>query len=514
MKIGEITKNLRYDIPAGVVVFLVALPLCLGIALASGAPLVSGVITGIVGGVVVSLLSGSQLAVSGPAAGLTIIVLNGIDTLGSFELFVLAVFISGIIQFIFGVLRAGIIAYYFPSAVIKGMLAAIGLILILKQIPHFLGVDRDTFGDVEFFQADGLNTFTEILYSIGHISYGSFIVGVLSLAILLLWERPFIKKNPVLSFIPGALLAVFLGVLVNLSFYSVFPALAITPEHMVSIPIFKNYTEMTSSLAFPDFSGLNNSQVYVVAMTLAIVASLETLLCLEATDKLDPQKRISPVNKELLAQGVGNALSGLIGGLPMTAVIVRSSANIDSGAKTRISAFIHGLLLLAAVLVLPHIMNLIPLSCLASILLVVGFKLTKPSYFVREYKLGFDQFVPFVVTILAILFTDLLIGIGIGMFVGIYFILKVNYKNPYCYHVDDSDDFSTIKISLSENVTFLNKASVAQTLNTLPENSKVEINGENSVYISHDVLEIIHDFKISASEKKIELNLKGIPEMV
>jgi MFS superfamily sulfate permease-like transporter len=506
-------KHIRYDLPAGLVVFLVALPLCLGIALASGAPLISGLITGIIGGLIVALLSGSHLAVSGPAAGLTIIVLNGIDTLGSYELFVLAVVISGLIQLVFGFLRAGIIAYYFPSAVIKGMLAAIGLILILKQIPHFLGVDRDTFGDVEFFQADGYNTFTEIIYAVGHTDFGSLIIGIVSLSMLLLWERPFIKQHSILSLFPGALLAVFFGVMANLLFERFIPALSIGSEHLVTIPIFNSFMSLQESLIFPDFSGLNNPQVYLVALTVAIVASLETLLSLEATDKLDPHKRISPVNRELLAQGVGNTLAGLIGGLPMTAVIVRSTANISSGAKSRYAAFFHGIFLLFAVMALPHVMNLIPLSCLASILLLVGFKLTKPSYFRREDKLGYDQFVPFVVTILAILFTDLLIGIGIGMVVGVYFILKVNYKNPYCYQIDETEDFSTIKINLSENVTFLNKASVAQTLNTLPENSKVEINGENSIYIAPDVLEIIYDFKISAQDKKIELNLKGIPEI-
>ena len=506
-------KYLKYDIPASLVVFLVALPLCLGIALASGAPLISGLITGVIGGILVSLLSGSQLGVSGPAAGLTIIVLNGIDTLGSFQLFVLAVVISGVIQLVMGYLKAGIVAFYFPSSVIKGMLAAIGLILILKQIPHFLGVDNDTFGDVEFFQADGQNTFSEILYAFMHIDLGSLIIGIVSLLTLLIWDSKIVKNTSVLSLIPGALFAVLLGSGIKLLFDVALPGMKISGEHLVNIPVYHSFNDIIEALVLPDFSGLNNPKVYLVAATLAVVASLETLLSLEATDKLDPHKRISPVNRELKAQGIGNILSGLIGGLPMTAVIVRSSANINAGGRTKASSFLHGILLLVSVVFLPSILNHIPLSCLASILLVIGWRLTQPKLYKHEFSKGNDQFIPFVVTILAILFTDLLIGICIGLSVGVYFILRVNYRNPYCYHIDDSEDFSTIRISLSENVSFLNKASVAQTLNTLPENSRVEINGENSVYIAHDVLEIIYDFKKVASEKKIRLKLKGIPEM-
>ncbi|MEM7551045.1 MAG: SulP family inorganic anion transporter [Bacteroidota bacterium] len=507
-------KDLRYDAPAGLVVFLVALPLCLGISLASGAPLMAGLISGIIGGLVVSLLSGSSLAVSGPAAGLTIIVLNGIEQLGSYEAFVLAVLISGIIQLILGFLNAGIVAYYFPVSVIKGMLAAIGLILILKQIPHFLGVDRDTFGDVEFFQADGYNTFSEIAFAISHVDPGPVIIGIISLAILILWQFPFIQKQNWSSVVPGALVAVIVAISLNLFFQDYATSLIVGGEHLVSIPNFGNRGDIVNNLIYPDFSQIATLDVFIVGLTISIVASLETLLSIEATDKLDPQKRITPTSRELRAQGVGNIICGLIGGLPMTAVIVRSSANIDSGAKTKFSAFIHGLFLLLSVIFLTDLLNLIPLSSLAAILLMVGFKLTKPSLYRAQLRLGGEQFVPFLVTIVAILFTDLLIGIIIGMAVGIFYILKVNYENPYSYRSEENNDQKTIKIYLSEQVTFINKASLAKRLNDIPDNSIVEINGENSQYISHDVLDVIHDFKNSAPEKAISLTLKKIPNMV
>ncbi len=506
-------KRLNKDIPAGLVVFLVALPLCLGIALASGAPLFSGLITGIIGGLVVSILSGSQLAVSGPAAGLTVIVLNGIETLGTYEAFLGAVVLAGIIQVVLGVLKAGIIGLYFPSCVIKGMLAAIGLILILKQIPHFLGVDKDFFGDESFSQPDGYNTFTELFYSIFNIGLGPMIIGVISILILLVWDRPFIKKIKGINYIPGALVAVIVSILLNGLFIQYFPSLEVLESHLVKLPEISSIEGLQQELKFPDLSVFGNKEVYIVGITIAIIASLETLLSIEATDKLDPHKRRTPNNRELRAQGIGNILSGLIGGLPMTAVIVRSSANVESGGETKVSSFFHGACLLVCVLAIPHILNRIPLSALAAILLMVGYKLTRVSLFKQMYKLGKNQFIPFVVTIVAILLTDLLVGIGIGMVVGIYFILRTNIKTPYFLEVIKKADQHNFTINLSEHVSFLNKASMAKTLEKIPDDSIVEINGENSVFIDLDVLETIYNFHDTAEERNIVMNLKNLPKL-
>ncbi|AKD03859.1 SulP family inorganic anion transporter [Pontibacter korlensis] len=505
--------NLSKDIPSGLVVFFVALPLCLGISLASGAPLLSGLVTGIVGGVLVSWLSGSQLAVSGPAAGLTVIVLNGVETLGSFEAFLLAVVIAGFLQLILGFLKAGVIGLYFPSSVIKGMLAAIGLILILKQIPHFLGADDDFFGEMEFFQPDGRNTFSEIGYAFSAIQVGALFIGIISLAVILLWDNPKIKSNKVLALIPGALLAVVLSIVLNEVFIAFVPGLAITSSHLVSIPIINGFSDLGNELQFLDLGSLTNPSVYIVAFTIAIVASLETLLSIEAIDKLDPHKRRSDTNRELKAQGIGNMVAGLAGGLPMTAVIVRGSTNVAAGAQTRVSSFVHGTFLALSVFLLAGLMNKIPLSALAAVLLVVGFKLTKPALYKSQLKLGSEQFIPFIVTILAILFTDLLIGICVGLAVGIFYILKANYKSPYFFHKEEHREREVIRIKLSEHVSFLNKASIVLTLDHLPQNSHVIIDGENSEYIDYDVLEAIMEFKKTAHERNIEVELINIKEV-
>ena len=510
--IETFTRNLKYDLPAGLVVFLVALPLCLGIALASNAPLLSGLITGIVGGLLVSFLSGSNLAVSGPAAGLTVIVVNGIDDIGSFEGFLVAVIIAGIIQFVAGIARAGIIGLYFPSSVIRGMLAAIGLILILKQIPHFLGVDSDFFGDVAFNQPDGKNTFTEIIYALFNYGPGPVIIGSVSLALMIVWELPATKRIPYLGTIPGALLAVLAGTLGNLLLRNAAPDIAITPEHLVSIPVFESVNEASNLIKFPDFSFLTNSTVWVVAVTIAIVASLETLLSVEATDKLDPEKHRTPKNRELRAQGIGNMVSGLMGGLPMTAVIVRSSANIASGGKTRYAAFFHGVFLATTVVLVPDVLNMIPLSSLAAVLLVVGFKLTRPALYVSQWKIGSEQFIPFITTILAILFTDLLVGICIGLVVGIYYVLLANHDTAYFFKTEDFRK-PVIKMHLSEHVSFLNKANIIAALDTIPPNSRVQIVGHNTSFIDYDVLESILNFmEGEAIEKNIEIELVNVPE--
>jgi MFS superfamily sulfate permease-like transporter len=506
-------QNLKKDIPAGLVVFLVALPLCLGISLASGAPLFAGIITGIIGGVVVSLLSGSQLGVSGPAAGLTVIILNGLETLGAFETLLLAGVIAGILQLVLGYLKAGIIALYFPSSVIKGMLAAIGLILILKQIPHFLGADEDFFGDISFFQGDGRNTFSELLYAFSHIEVGALLIGALSLLILILWDSKPLQRLTFFKLVPGALVVVIASVFINQAFHLFQPGWFIAKSHMVSLPVLESPGQIVDELRFPDFSQLSNPAVYLVALTIAIIASLETLLSVEAVDKLDPHKRFTPPNRELKAQGVGNILASLIGGLPMTSVIVRSSANINAGGQTKIASFVHGLFLMLSVFFLASFINQVPLSALAAVLLMVGFKLTKPMLYKKQWKLGGEQFIPFIVTILAILFTDLLKGICVGLVIGVFYILKANYKSPYFFHKEEHHEKDIIRIQLSENVTFLNKASIVLTLEHLPDDSKVIIDGSKSTFIDYDVLEVIQDFKISALDRNITLQLIDVPEV-
>ncbi|WP_422009324.1 SulP family inorganic anion transporter [Roseivirga pacifica] len=508
---NNLFSSLKDDLPAGLVVFLVAVPLCLGIALASGAPLFSGIIAGMVGGIVVTSFSGSQLGVSGPAAGLAIIVLAAIQDLGSFDIFLMAVVIAGVIQVVLGILRAGIIGYYFPSSVIKGMLAAIGIIIFLKQIPHAFGYDADPEGDLGFVQADGENTFSELLNMLNFISPGAITIATLSLAILIIWEQKFMKKIKVFQIVQGPLVVVVTGIVLGMVFQG--SDMAITADHMVSIPVADSLAGFANQFTLPDFTAITNPQVWVVGITMAIVASLETLLCVEATDKLDPQKRVTPPSQELRAQGIGNMVAGLIGGLPVTQVIVRSSANIQSGGKTRMSALFHGLLIFFSALLIPNVLNLIPLASLAAILLVVGYKLAKPALFKQMYKTGWKQFIPFVVTVLAIVFTDLLVGIGIGLAVAIVFILFNNLKNPYILKNTHDQSNKHFRIVLSEQVTFLNKAQILKELNRIPENTELLIDGSKTVSIEHDVLEIIADFKESAKFKNIDLKLYGMENL-
>ena len=490
-------NNLGSDIPAGIVVFFVAVPLCLGIALASGAPLFSGIIAGMVGGIIVGLLSGSQLGVSGPAAGLAVIVLTAIQDLGSFEVFLMAVVLAGVIQIVLGVLRAGIIGYYFPSAVIKGMLAAIGIIIFLKQIPHAFGYDKDFEGDLNFFQPDGYNTFTELGHMLNFISPGATIVAAISLTVLILWEQKFMKQIKLFQIVQGPIVAVAVGIGLNLLFAG--SGLAIEGEHTVNLPVSDGIAGFFGQFTFPDFASVTNPNVWVVALTMAIVASLETLLCVEATDKLDPRKRITPTNRELFAQGIGNTVSGLIGGLPVTQVIVRSSANIQSGGQTKVSAVFHGLLILFSALAIPFVLNLIPLACLAAILLVVGFKLAKPSLFKEMYAGGRIQFVPFIVTVFGIVFTDLLVGISLGMVVGVFFILYENFKASY--FVQQREEGERTIIELSEHVTFLNKAAILKLLDDIEVGHSVTIDASKCIFMHPDVKEIIEDFLLSEKHK-------------
>ena len=510
-------SNLKYDFPSGLVVYLVALPLCLGIALASTGRsdlLFSGIIAGVVGGIVVGSISKSSLGVAGPAAGLVVIVLNALETLGSFEAFLLAVVLAGAIQVIAGLLKAGIIGYYFPSSVIKGMLAAIGITLILKEIPHAFGYDADFMGDEAFAQKDGQNTFTELWNAVRYSSTGAIIISAVSLGLLILFDRPFMKRIQLFRFIPGALFVVAAGILLNLGYAAFAPELVLTGEHMVQLPVASSAGEFFGFFKTPDFSAFQNVEVYTIAVTLAIVASLETLLSVEATDKLDPFKRSTPTNRELIAQGIGNMTSGLIGGLPITLVIVRSSANIDSGGRTRMSTIIHGSILLLSAVLIPALLNYIPLASLAAILLLVGYKLSKFSLYKGMYALGKEQFIPFVVTIIAILSTDLLKGIAVGMVVAIYFILRKNYQHSYHYIKEQHREGEVITLQLSEEVTFLNKGSINATLENLPDGATVIIDGSKSINIDYDVLEIIQDFKKhSAPLRNITVETRGINDV-
>ncbi|WP_229208928.1 SulP family inorganic anion transporter [Dyadobacter luticola] len=508
---------MKYDFPSGLVVYLVALPLCLGVALASTGRsdlLFSGIIAGVVGGIVVGSISGSALGVAGPAAGLVVIVLSALETLGSFEAFLLAVVLAGVLQVIAGFLKAGIIGYYFPSSVIKGMLAAIGITLILKEIPHAFGYDADFMGDEAFDQKDGQNTFTELYRSVRYSSTGAMIISGISLAMLILFDKPFIKRIQFFRYVPGALFVVLTGIALNLAFSAWFPAWTLSGDHLVQLPVASNASQFFSFFKTPDFSAFTRVEVYTIAATLAIVASLETLLSVEATDKLDPFKRDTPTNRELIAQGIGNMVSGLIGGLPVTQVIVRSSANIDSGARTQMSTIIHGSILLLSAVFIPHFLNHIPLASLAAVLLVVGYKLSKFSLYQGMYRLGKEQFIPFIVTIIAILSTDLLKGIAIGMVVAIYFILKKNSQHSYQYIKEKHRDGDVVTLILSEEVTFLNKGSISTTLENLPEGVTVVIDGSRSLNIDYDVLEIIQDFKKhSAPLRNIRVETKGINEV-
>ncbi|MGB0598299.1 MAG: SulP family inorganic anion transporter [Rubripirellula sp.] len=603
-------KHWKTDIPSGLIVFLVAIPLCLGIALASGAPALSGVIAGIVGGLVVTLFSNSSLGVSGPAAGLVAIVLPAIQYLG-FQNFLLAVVLGGVIQFLLGCFKAGTIGYYFPTAVIKGMLVAIGLIIILKQIPHAFGYDKDYEGDLAFMQSDGYNTFSELTHAIQASTPAAIIISVVCLGILILWETRLIKRFPFSKIIQGPLVAVVAGILLGLSFSSV-DSMRLSTDHLVSLPdgtptarievvvtddeqnsdskagaatlqtakatplsgdVFAvnvdqvdspnasivegpangnvalnkdgtfTYTpngdftgkdsflyqyEKAITLTFPHFkpsdinaedesvsadgsktAGITNFQaivaIFITALTLAIVASLESLLCAEATDKLDPQRRQTDLNRELRAQGIGNFLSGLIGGLPVTQVIVRSSTNIQSGAQSRLAAFVHGLFLIVCVVTIPSVLNLIPLASLAAILFIVGYKLAHPSKFIAMYKLGWNQFLPFMITISAILFTDLLRGIGIGLVASIFFILRSNYVKSFWMTTMDDGGVTVHRMTLAESVFFLNKGDIQAALLKIRPGSKLVIDGSDSVHIDQDVIDLFNDFETNAGFQDIEV---------
>jgi MFS superfamily sulfate permease-like transporter len=504
------TQHIRSDFLAGTVVFLVALPLCLGIAVASGASPFAGIITGIIGGIVVGYLSNSNVSVAGPAAGLIAIVLAAITTLG-FGNFLLAVVLAGVFQLVLGFAKAGTISSYFPSGVIEGMLTAIGIIIIKKELPHAIGYDKEHEGDFFSYELTDVadkGFFGEIIHSLNFAHTGAIIITIISIGILVAFNKvSFLKKIKVL---PGALVVVIAGIVINEVFKATSPSLQIAGEHLVQLPTASTASEFFGQFTFPDFSGFTNPAVWITAATIAAVASIETLLCLEAADKMDPMKRYSSANTELKAQGVGNILAGLIGGLPMTSVIVRTTANINAGAKTKIAAIVHGALLLMAVILIPALMNRMPMACLAAILIMIGLKLASPKVFIHMWKAGKYQFIPFIVTVVAVVATDLLKGVGIGLMVSIFFILKGNMKLAYFFKKEEHHEGETIHIDLAQEVSFLNKAAVKQTLAHLPANSKVIIDAAGTVYIDYDVLELIRDFlNYGSKDKNISVTLRN-----
>lgn len=507
---NNIFGHIKSDFASGLVVFLVALPLCLGIAMASNAPLLSGIISGIIGGIVVGFLSTSHVSVSGPAAGLTAIVITSISDLGAFDVFLLAVVLSGLMQVVLGFIKAGTISNYFPTNVIEGMLAGIGIIIFLKQIPHAVGFDIVSEGDTSFWESDG-NVLTTLLNALQHINFGAIIITFTSLFILIFWEKVRFTKK--LKIIPPALLAVISGILINEFFIRIGSHLMITKEHLVPLPVPESFQDFKSMIIFPNFSEILNQKVWIVAITITIVASIETLLCIEASDRLDDQKRFTNTNNELKAQGIGNILSGLIGGLPMTSVVVRSSANINAGAKTKMSTMIHGFLLLFSLLFLANFLNKIPFATLAAVLLLIGFKLANPAVFLHFYSKGKYQFLPFIITVLAVVWLDLLMGVALGMLVSFLFVLKGNLKRAYYFRKEAYKDGDIIHIDLAQEVSFLNKAAIKCTLNTLPKKSTVVINASDTVYISHDVLDLIREFKeIKSKDLKIDVKLVGFKD--
>ena len=567
-KKNSIFGSLNSDLPAGLVVFLVALPLCLGIALASGAPLFAGVISGVVGGIVVGALSNSPLSVSGPAAGLTAIVLTAITDLGAYNAFLLAVFIAGLLQLVLGFVKAGTISNYFPNNVIEGMLAGIGVIIFTKQLPHAFGYDKDYEGDLAFLQPDGENTFSELFSMIGNIHLGATIIAVVSIMILIGWNKvPYLKN---LKLVPAALVAVVFGILLNQLFVASGTSLAVLDAHLVKLPVPNSFSEFKESFALPDFTQFTNQKVWMVGITIAIVASIETLLCIEAADRMDKHKRYTDTNRELKAQGVGNMVSALLGGLPMTSVVVRTSANANAGAESKMGAIFHGVLLIVCAIAIPSVLNMIPLATLAAVLLLVGYKLAVPNimHFAKimpiqlnmlmltgvllrafidlhvsvsvlylfafllvvqvaniirkwfidvEFKnaLRRNQYLyfPFFFTTIAVFFTDLLKGVALGLAISIAFILKGNMQRAYKFRKEEYQDGDVIHIDLAQEVSFLNKAAIKQTLSNIPENSKVIINAADTVYIAHDVLDLIKEFKkIRAKEGNIKVKLIGFKE--
>ena len=496
-------KNLRADVPAAVVVALVAMPLCLGVALASGAPLISGLIAGVVGGLLVPLFSRSHLAVSGPTPAIVATVLVAMQVLPSFSAFLLAVVIAGGIQIVLGIVRAGVVAYFFPSAVIQGILSAIGIIIILKQFPYAIGFDLGEFGGQDFISTHGENTFSGVIAALAHLEWGALLISVLTLSILITWDKVAVLRKQ--TWLSGPLMAVVFGTLLNALLLYAVPELAVSGQNLVNLPIIHSFADLRGMLQMPDWGMIGSKSVWVTAVALTFIASLESLLSIEAADKLDTYKRRTPLDRELLGQGIANIASGLIGGLPVAAVIVRSTANVAAGARTKASAFLHGLFLLFAVLFLATLMNRIPLAALASILIFVGFKLAHPSIFKRMFRLDKSQYLPFVITIVAILLSSLITGVVVGLLAGVFFVLKANYHSA----IEIGREGSAYKIALNREVTFVNKARLSHILERLPKGAEIILDGEHVGFIDHDVLEVIRDFERSAPLRGIRLREQG-----
>ncbi len=489
-------KHWKKDLPASLVVFFVALPLCLGVALASGAPPFAGLIAGLIGGILVGYLSGSSVGVSGPAAGLVVIVFNAISELGSYELFLTSVVLAGFIQILLGVLRAGVIGYYFPSAVIKGMLSAIGIMIFVQQIPLALGFN----GHVTSERID-LGNLQD------HITPGAILITIVSLGILLFWDGVLAKKSNLFKLVPAPRIAVIVGVILYLT-VGTSGWLALDDSQLVNVPIPNDIFSFFGQFTLPDFSSLSNGSIYVTAFTIAVVASLETLLSVEATDKLDPYKRQTPTNRELIAQGIGNSVSGLVGGIPITQVVVRSSANVMSGAMTKLSAILHGILLLLSVIAIPRLLNLIPQAVLASVLLVIGYKLANPKGFVQLYKLGKTQFIPFIATVVGIVATDLLTGIVVGLTVGLIVVLLKSYNNSHHMLIKEYEGKKNLfHINFAEEVTFINKGPIMKELNALERDSFLELDFRKTKVLDYDILEYLDEFSTKARNNNINIKL-------
>ena len=496
-------KNLRADVPAAVVVALVAMPLCLGVALASGAPLISGLIAGVMGGLLVPLFSRSHLAVSGPTPAIVATVLVAMQALPSFSAFLLAVVIAGVIQIVLGVIRAGVVAYFFPSAVIQGILSAIVIIIILKQFPYAIGFDLGEFGSQDFISAHGENTFSGVIAALAHLQWGALLISLLTLSILITWDKVAVLRKQ--TWLSGPLMAVVFGTLLNALLLYTVPDLAVSGHNLVNLPIIHSFADLRGMLQMPDWGMIGSKTVWVTAVALTFIASLESLLSIEAADKLDAFKRRTPLDRELLGQGIANVASGLIGGLPVAAVIVRSTANVAAGARTKASAFLHGLFLLFAVLFLATLMNQIPLAALASILIFVGFKLAHPGIFKRMFRLDKSQYLPFIITIVAILLSSLITGVVVGLLAGVFFVLKANYHSA----IEIGREGSAYKIALNREVTFVNKARLSHILERLPKGAEIILDGEHVGFIDHDVLEVIRDFERSAPLRGIRLREQG-----
>lgn len=500
----KLLQHTASDISASIVVLLIGLPLCLGIALGSGAPLFSGIIAGIIGGIVVGFFSKSALSVTGPAAALTAVVVMGISSLGSYEAFLVAVVLAGFFQIILGYIKAGIIAHYIPNSVIRGMLTAIGLILILKQIPHILGYDVDFEGDERFFQNDQQNTFTEIPQAINSIHSTALMIGLISLFILMIWQTKSIKKTKWLNLVPAPLLVVLLATVANYFFEYTASSARLEASHLVNLPIAKDLPEFISFFTLPNFSHILNPSIWVIAFSLAIIASLETLLAVEAVDKLDPLKRITPTNRELKAQGIGNLISGLIGGLPIASVIVRSSVNVNAGAKSKKSTIINGLLLLLCVIFIPGLLSRIPLSALAAVLIYTGFKLVSLKEIKSFYAKGWDQFMPYIATTIGIFLTDMLTGIVVGMLVSLFFLVSSNFRSAILV-VNDNNNYL---IRLRKDVSFLNKPIIKKHLQSFPDHSFVIVDATRADFIDKDIIEEINDFIDNAPSRGISVTIK------